>query len=304
MSARISFILWTTFQVGSLILGVLLLLRHLHIRLSYFDYILVVLGALGTSGVFAHIRYGQAQLAIFFLVMLGLMLIDQNKRWIQNVGLICWGVSVSLKLFTLPLLYVAYRYRGMRGVFWFGVGFIALMVPFMALCGPRSIDAFVYHTLPYIRELASQFTGNISLSGTVVRLQRLIMDHDLFSPFIVQQISALLLLPYIILEWRCSRDLVASTLSVLVISCLLSPTAWAHYLPLLTGGFLYIGKRVADGKCSEISWVSLLSLYLAMAIPIGWMCTSQEGWITSTVWTPACMGIMLVFLWRARTPLR
>lgn len=304
MSPQTSFILWTIFQLGSLILGVLLLIRHLKIRLSYFDYFLVILGALGTSGVFAHIRYGQAQLILFFLVILGLRLIDHNKRVAQNVGLVCWGISVSFKLFTLPLLYVAYRYKGIRGVFWFGIGFTSLTVPFIGLCGIHSIETFVHHTLPYTRELASQFTGNISLSGSVVRLQRLIVGHDLFSPLLLQQISALLLLPYSILEWRYSRDLVASTLSVLVVSCLISPTAWAHYLPLLTGGFIYIGKCIADGERAGISWVTLLSLYLAMAMPLDWMMTSHEGQIAATVWTPACMGIMLVLLRRARIPVR
>ena len=299
-----SFVLWTAVQVVSLMLGALMVSRLAGLKRSALYTGAVLLGAVAPLGMFAHIRYGQAQALIFFLVVLGLGLMEREGGWSRRLGLVVWGFSAGLKLFTLPLVFVAWRYRGRVGVGWFALGFALPLLALAMWCGVSSLTTFVTATIPYIRDLSLEFNGNISLSGALTYSQRILFGEEVVSARVEQFASLLLFLPLVIFERREKRDLIAATLLFLTASCLLSPTSWPHYLPLLTGGFIYILSRAEDAaRPTPALWVTL-GLYVSMGAALGFIGRGDAlTRLVSAWWGPMCMAIMglLVTLARRRS---
>jgi lysylphosphatidylglycerol synthetase-like protein (DUF2156 family) len=110
-----------------------------------------------------------------------------------------------------------------------------------------------------------------------------------------------LVLPLVAFERRESSDLMASTMSVVTASCLLSPTTWPHYLPILTGCFIYLVKRGEESTRSEIALAWVVGLYLSMGAALGYIARGDLLMqLVSAWWAPLCMILMLVLLWMAR----
>ena len=302
--AKNAFVIWTIFQISALCIGILLLLRALGITHSWIYSLILLVSAIAPLGTFAHIRYGQTQALIFLLTMLGMLLLSKKDGMQWKLGALLWGVSVSLKLFTAPLAFVALRYRGKGGLLWFMLGFALLWIPFALLCGVESLVTFITKILPYTQGLSLSFNGNISLSAAFVYTQRILFDHTYVQVIFVQIICALLLFPFLWIEFRERRDLFASTMLVLGVSCLLSPTAWTHYLPLLTGGFLYLLKGGLTSRDSSKALFALLFLYLCSGVALGYL--SHGDILTQLIsawWGPACIitYMVLLFISRRRT---
>jgi hypothetical protein len=296
-----SFCVWTAVQVGALLLGVVLLLKTCGVARTARGTLLLMLASLAPLGMFAHIRYGQTQALMFGLVAFGIVLLSRPQGWGWRFGAVLWGVSASLKLFTAPLGWVALRHRGWEGLCWFVFGFSSLWGIFWGLCGWDAIRIFFLSTLPYLRELSVAFHGNISLSGAVTFSQRVLAGRGVLSVSFLQTISVLLVLPFLLWERKERADLVASTMMVLVASCLLSPTAWPHYLPLLTGGFVYLLAKAQRSAQPEASHVVTLVLYVCMGVAMGYI--SRGDMMTQVIsiwWGPMCMLALFGLLCEAR----
>ena len=296
-----AFCVWTAAQVVSLFLGVILLLRVCQVECSRRAVIFLLLGSLAPLGMFAHLRYGQTQALIFGLVAGGVVLVLRSRGVWWRSGMFLWGVSASFKLFTAPLGWVAFRYRGWEGLGWFALGFASLWSVFVWMCGWDSVVTFVTVTVPYLRELSIAFNGNISLSAALIYTQRVLVGADVVGASLVQLLSVLLVIPFIVWERREREDLVASTMMVLAVSCLLSPTAWAHYLPLLTGGFLYLLGQAQRSMRPEVGQVVTLALYVCMGVSMGYL--SRGDLLTQIVsiwWGPVSMVALIALLGVAR----
>lgn len=301
LSPALSFLLWTVVQIGSLLLGVHLLLRRCEVARTPRSTVVVLLASLAPLGMFSHLRYGQVQALIFGLVAMGIWLVSRSGRWSWRLGAFMWGVSASLKLFTAPLGWVALRYRGWEGGVWFAGGFVSLWGVFGWLCGVDAVRMFFTSALPYLRDLSVAFNGNISLSGALTYSQRLLAGGDIVSVSLIQMVCALLIVPFLLWERRERADLVASTMMVLSISCLLSPTAWPHYLPLLTGGFVYLLAQAQRSTRTEVGYVVMLVLYVCMGVAMGYL--SRGDMMTQVVsiwWGPACIMTLIALLCEAR----
>jgi hypothetical protein len=260
-----------------------------------------MLASLAPLGMFAHIRYGQVQAVMFGAVALGLQLLDRSSWWSWRLGAFVWGASASLKLFTAPLGWVAFRYRGWEGLGWFVLGFLSLWGIFVGMCGWESLEMFLTSTLPYLRELSVAFNGNITLSGAVAYTQRILVGRDILSVSLVQALSALLVIPFLLWERRERDDREASTVMILTVSCLLSPTAWPHYLPLLTGGFIYLLGKAQRSARPEIPYVVMLVLYLCMGVAMGYLPRGDTmNQLVSAWWGPLSMVSLLLLLCEAR----
>ena len=169
------------------------------------------------------------------------------------------------------------------------------------MCGWDSVVTFVTVTVPYLRELSIAFNGNISLSAALIYTQRVLVGADVVGASLVQLLSVLLVIPFIVWERREREDLVASTMMVLAVSCLLSPTAWPHYLPLLTGGFLYLLGQAQRSVRPEVGQVVTLALYVCMGVSMGYL--SRGDLLTQIVsiwWGPVSMVALIALLGVAR----
>jgi hypothetical protein len=250
---------------------------------------------------FAHLRYGQVQALMFGLVAVGVDLVARSSRWSWRTGAFLWGVSASLKLFLAPLGWVAFRYRGWEGLFWFGCGFLSLWGVFVGMCGWEPVELFCTSTLPYLRELSVAFNGNITLSGAVTYTQRIFASRDIVPVALIQALSMLLLLPFVVWERRERDDLVASTMMVVTVSCMVSPTAWPHYLPLLTGGFIYLFGKAQRSARPEVPCVVMLVLYLCMGGAMGYLSRGDmTNQLVSAWWGPLSMLSLFLLLCEAR----
>jgi len=292
---------WTTAQLGALLGGVLILLRGCEVTRTPRLTLVVLFASVAPLGMFAHLRYGQTQALMFGLVAVGVALLSRSHHWSWRVGAFLWGVSASFKLFTAPLGWVAFRYRGWQGLLWFTLGFVSLWGVFVGLCGFDAVRTFMVSTLPYLRELSVAFNGNISLSGSLTYSQRIVTGGDLLPVAILQALCILLLIPFLLWERRERPDLVASTMMVLSVSCLLSPTAWPHYLPLLTGGFVYLIAQAQRSVRPEVGHVVTLTLYICMGVAMGYLSRGDlMTQIVSVWWGPICVVGLLALISEAR----
>ena len=296
-----SYLLWTVLQVGALLLGSVIMMRVVGLRYSFLGTIAVLCGVLAPLGVFAHLRYGQTQALMFLLIAIGVALVQRDSRWMWRGGLILWGVASSLKLFTAPLLFVAWRYRGREGALWFMIGFGLLCVPFALWCGFGALLTFASRTVPYLQEISVAFNGNISLSGALTYTQRIILGGEVLSVRAFQIVSLLAFVPLCMVEWRERKDVVAATVSCVAASCLLSPTTWSHYLPLLTGGFLYLLARAQRAGCPEPALWSVFGLYICLGCTLGYTARGDIVMQLVSAWWGA-LGIvaMLVMIVASR----
>lgn len=296
-----AFLAWTSFQVGALMLGAFIVMRVLGLNRSGDYTATVFFGALAPLGMFAHIRYGQTQAVIFLLVAVGLYLLERSKDWSDRLGLVVWGISASIKIFTLPLAFVALRYRGLAGLGWFVVGFCLPLLPFVALCGFEGVSTFVTSTIPYIRDLSMSFNGNISLSGALTYTQRILFGEEFVSAHVEQIAALVLFIALMMIERREEADLAAATFIFLTASCLLSPTSWPHYLPLLTGGFIYLLVHAEQATRPAAALWSVFGLYVCMSAALGYIAQGDIVMrLVSAWWGPLCMVGMVVMILMAR----
>lgn len=296
-----AFLAWTVIQVGALLLGSVILMRSLGLRQSGDSLAAVLFATLAPLGMFMHIRYGQTQALMFLMLIGGVVLMQRSNKSAWRSGVVLWGIAASLKLFTLPLLLVALRYRGKEGVVWFLAGVAALPALFVAWCGADGLSTFVAHTIPYIRDLSMAFTANISLSGALAHSQQIVFGEAFLSDRVVQGISLFIVLPVLVLEWREKRDLVASTLTIVTVSCLLSPTSWPHYLPLLTGSYLYLLACGLRAKRPEPALWSVLALFLCLGATVGYVPQGDVMMqLVSAWWGTVGMVAMIVLIFCAR----
>lgn len=301
LSPALAFLAWSAVQVGSLVFGVLLLLRHCQVTLSRQATLSVVLAAIAPLGMFAHLRYGQSQALIFGLVAAGIVLLSHASKVSWRFGAFLCGVSASLKLFTAPLGFVVARYRGWEGFGWFVAGFISLWGVFVGLCGWDALRLFFTSTLPYIRDLSVAFNGNISLSGAITYSYRILTGADLIAVTRVQGLCLILFMPYLLWERGERRDLVASSMMMMTVCCLLSPTSWPHYLPLVTGGFIYLLRAVQVSARPSVGLGVVLAAYLCTSVAMGYLPQGDLLMrLVSAWWGPLCLIAILLLMTSAR----
>ena len=300
-SPMMAFGVWSLIQLAALAFGVMVLLKGCGSLRSGNRTALLLAGAVAPLGFFAHLRYGQAQALIFFLIAVGVVLVQRDDRWAARIGSLLWGMASSLKLFTAPLIFVAWRYRGREGAVWFALGFALLWIPVAVLSGTQSIVTFVGTTLPYIRDLSVAFNGNCSLAGALTYTQRIFAGTDVVSVAALQVLCIALILPLVLVERREKPDVMASTMSMVTASCLLSPTTWPHYFPLLMGGFIYLLSRGEESARPQVALGWVLGLYVCMGAALGYISRGDALMqLVSAWWAPMCMIGMLVLLWMAR----
>jgi hypothetical protein len=254
--------------------------------------LMLMLGAIAPLSTFALVRYGQSQGIIFFLIALGVWWAHRGSR---SMAPFLFGVASSLKLFTVPLIVVALRYFGMRGALLFSAGFVALWIPFVALCGLDGLAVFFAKTLPYVRSLSLSFDGNISVSGAIVySLQSFDRSAQEYAP-LVQGVCLLLLVGVVGYDYRRSQkepNLLASVSFVLTLCVMLSPTAWPHYAPLLLGSYVVLVKSAQGDTDPRRTLMKVLGLYLCVACALGYQRSGDiVTQIVSAWWAPAWIGL-------------
>ncbi len=297
----VAFGVWSFAQLAALLIGTLVVLTRCGPLGSGGRVVLLLASAVAPPGFLAHLRYGQVQALMFLLIAVGLALMQRDERWSSRLGLFLWGIATSLKLFTVPLVFVSWRYRGREGVAWFALGFALLWIPVAVLCGPESIATFIGTTLPYIRDLSVAFHGNCSLAGALTYTQRIVAGSDIVPVAALQMVCMALVIPLVLLERREKPDLMASTMVMVTASCLLSPTTWPHYLPLLTGGFIYLLSRGGESARPQVALAWVLGLYVCTGAALGYIARGDVLMqIVSAWWGPMCMIGMIVLLWMAR----
>ena len=287
-----AYLVWVTVQLVSLVSGVLLLIAALEIRLSSVGKLGLVIGSIAPLSTFALIRYGQGQGVILFFISLALWCAGRASWWLSPFFL---GLASSFKLFTVPLIFVALRYWGVRGLALFVAGFTVPWIPFLAVCGAEGVRDFFLSTLPYVQSLSLSFDANISVAGAVsFTLQTFGINASSLTE-LIQGASLFLLGALVFVECRRSqehRELSRTVAYVVALCVMLSPTSWPHYIPLLTPLFLSLvreAQRSIDSK-RDMLWV--IGLYMCVGSAIGF----QRGGdfiqqLVSAWWAPVWIAV-------------
>jgi hypothetical protein len=90
-------------------------------------------------------------------------------------------------------------------------------------------------------------------------------------------------------------------MTILTAACLLSPTSWPHYLPLLTGGFIYLVACSLRAKRPEVALWIVLALFLCLGATIGYVPRGDLlTQLVSAWWGALGMIAMIVMIFFAR----
>ena len=117
----------------------------------------------------------------------------------------------------------------------------------------------------------------------------------------VQGLCLMLFIPYLLWERRERRDLVGSSMMMLVACCLLSPTSWPHYLPLVTGGFIYLLRAIQVSARPSVSLGVVLVAYLCTSVAMGYLPQGDLVMrLVSAWWGPLCLIAILGLMTAAR----
>jgi hypothetical protein len=245
LSPARAFALWTVIQLLAYGAALLLVCRLVELRLEPLETALLMLASVLMYPATSHLMYGQTQMLIFFLLVLGLSLVARGTPRGVVLGVFLWGLASSLKLFTYPLLYVAFLVGRRKGVIWFLLGFFSLHLLLLVFAPAEVISDFYTVTIGRIHRTMVKFQGNTSLTGAIVHTIRIASDGSTpITPLLVRLLdllsSAVLAIGLVFhfVRYGKRHDPIFTTAMVLVLSCLCSPTCWSHYgvffmLPIL-----------------------------------------------------------------------
>jgi hypothetical protein len=240
-----AFALWTVIQLLAYGTALFLVCRLMELRLEPLETAVLVLASVLMYPATSHLMYGQTQMLIFFLLVLGLSLVAKGTPRGVLLGVFLWGLASSLKLFTYPLLYVAFLAGRRKGVIWFLLGFFSFQLILLVLAPTEAITDFYSVTIGRIYRTMVKFQGNASLTGAIIHTIRIVSDGSLpITPLLVRSLnlfsSAILAicLVFHFVRYGKGHDPILTAAMVLVLSCLCSPTCWSHYgvffmLPIL-----------------------------------------------------------------------
>lgn len=236
LSPDTAFALWTVIQLLAYGAALFLICRLTELRLGPLETAVLALASVVMYPATSHVMYGQTQMLIFFLLVLGLSLVARGTPGGVLLGVFLWGFASSLKLFTYPLLYVAFLTGRRKGVISFLLGFLFFHLLLLVLAQPEAITDFYSVNIARIYRTMAKFEGNTSLTGAIVHTIGILSDGSLrVTPPLVRSLSLFssavlaVCLVFHFVRFGRRHDPILTAAMVLVLSCLCSPTCWSHY---------------------------------------------------------------------------
>ena len=266
-----AFVLWSLFQFISLIIALFLMVRQVSLEPRVRIMLWLSLVSLSAFPVANHFEFCQVQLLVLLLITVGLVLIDESPGW-KAPGYFLWGLTIALKFFTWPLLLLGFSRGGRRGVCWILAGFI---VPTMsvALIEPTMLLDFVWHGLPLAMNFVVRFfLGSATLLGAILHglyvltngTVRLSVKLILMSQIAINLVGAGLF--WCLLKRFSSLPLSYLVALTVMVSCLIAPTGWPHYLTLLLLPLVILYREFMFRREDRVRW---WIAYLLYALPMG-----------------------------------
>lgn len=229
--------------------------------------------------------YGQFQLVLLLIVVVGWWAYRSGNTYIAAA---LWGLTVSLKLFTWPLMFLFIAERQWRAVL---VGITVTLVGFTLPVFVGGIDlylAFYENGFPIIKSFVDTVGFNYSLNGLVLQLNEFFKIESGAASLILSVVRYLIS-PAILLIFthkafgrlhsRAAKDLFIALL--IFLSVLLSPVAWPHYLIFLVIPFAvcwtYSNKDFSTAFIMFIVWLGSSSYLLILSLKIALHLGKIEG---------------------------
>lgn len=291
LPAQTSFWIWTSLSLVSLFGCLYFFLSKLN--LDFIDHILLNLLVLVSFPVVAHLERGQAQLIILGLIILGFKLAQKSPL----LSSFLWGMTSSLKIFTFALIYPSYKKAGVKGFFSFLFGFALPFFIFFIFSDFQTLSDFFSNALPYVQLSTLQFNGANSLSLAIVNT---VDQFSIFEPknfWMVNSLSLLIMILAIYIYdnyfWQ-KFDLMHCIATILVLSCLLSPTTWNHYLVLNLPALGLLFRAALEKR---IHLINVLIAFILYSFSQGRLTNVSLEWqLISFWWGPIAMLYLLACL--------
>lgn len=264
-----AYLVWTGINAAMLTVSVALLLGGSSGLSARAKWALVALAILYYP-VANHFEYSQSKIPI--LLLLVLMMRFMEKEMDRAAGL-CLAIASLLRIF--PLLLVAYLFfqRRWRVLEYTVLGLVVGGLATVAIFGPGNSLAFVEGVRFNTQVVMLDRTANISLNAFVGRLfWDVLTTHLTPAAELARQAVALFAAMVLValtarqsLRFRPGDDPDWRLFSLwVVLSVMLSPTAWVHYMVIILILFASIARAAARGRLSpSIEWLALLS-YVAV----------------------------------------
>lgn len=299
MNPKTGYLIWSTLQFLSVMVALKLILRLYPVVSRPAEVAILIAVTTISHPMFQLIRFGQAQGILLLLLVAGLALIKKaERRPAQLAGAFLWGLAAGIKIFPLPLLYVAARYGGRRAAAGFALGVLVPQIPFVWLAGPQAFFDFFSHALPYIQRSAILYLGNVSIPPSVV-FSCVVLSVN---PYLLMDIfriasgaAALAFAGVILHDAGRPRGIDRSFAVVLLGILLFSPTAWTNYLILAFPPIAYLACLSRANLPWRPGLTAALMSYLLVGSSPGWL-TVGPAWVQlASIWTAAA-GVLIAFV--------
>ncbi len=290
------YLIWSGLQFLSAIGAMILILRMYPVTSRPAEVVILIAVTAVSHPMFQLIRFGQVQGLLLLLMVAGLALFKTDARGPAGMaGAFLWGLAAGIKIFPMPLLYVAARYGGIRAVTLFAFGALAPQIPFLWIAGGQAFLDFFSGALPYIQKSAILYLGNVSIPPSVTYTCVIfsVDPHLLLKVYrYASLVSAIAFAAVILRDWRGAGDVDRSFSIVLLGILLFSPTAWTNYLIFAFPPIACLAHLSRQSPPWRPGLTAALLSYMIVGSSPGWLTVGHPAVQFTTIWTAAA-GVLI-----------
>jgi hypothetical protein len=231
---------WVLFLEAVLAAGLLVLCR----RLRFDWYWAVVLCAFFFVADPTHRAFRQGQVAPILMTLIILSLVFWEKK--PPVAGFLIALAVWIKIFPGVLLLPILLRKDWRMLAWTAAGLATIGAGTMVISGVSDTLQFITGVLPHMKEYLSDFAMNQSLS--VNGILSVLGWEPVYSASAVAILAAGSAVAY---RWREPGVPFLTVSFFLVLSLLVNPVVWGHYLPLAFPALVVLLRNIVSEREAE-----------------------------------------------------
>ena len=236
VSPQVAYVLWALIEFGCFTAIIFLSTKIFNLRLSLTRYVLVFLLVLSADPIQIDIASGQ--FGLIACLFLTLYFYYQQKREYFYGGIML-GAAISIKfigILFLPFLFFQREWKTLRSALYTVITLFVLSCLWVSI---SSIQSYFFEVLPHVSRIYGEHQYNIS----IWRVPNLLFPEAVSSEFpgVKVGIMGLLAIAVFLAVYRAARE--SRYVTLLALSCIISPISWVHYFSLLVPLLVVMAKE-------------------------------------------------------------
>lgn len=256
LSPRVAWITWSAMMLACAIASVILSSSLWGVSWSKRDRLLAAILFIFSFPMLSHFKYGQVQLLLLMLVLLGWYMRGRNLHsWA-----VLWGVAIGMKLFLWPLAVLLFSFRKWRDCAYLALGVCITVCLPVLFAGHDIWWEFIRCALPIIDDW-SHYGASVSFEGFFYGVCSCFGFNAAADRQLIRVIISLLIIMcvlsigfYSISRWQEDRAFAV----VLFLATVFAPVTWPHYfvlcLPLFYTRWNYSGRSFRLAAILLLIW--------------------------------------------------